>query len=96
MMPMLTDVKLALRISGTTFDDEINDLIETARQDLILSGVLSSKANDDTDALIKRAILFYCKANFGWDNTEADRLQAAYESIKHHLTLTSEYTTEEV
>lgn len=93
---MLADVKLALRLSTDALDGEVNDLIESARQDLILSGVLSSKANDDTDALVKRAILFYCKANFGWDNPEADRLQTAYESIRNHLTLTDEYTVEEL
>lgn len=91
-MAMLDDVKIALRVSHTALDGEISDLIATARQDLILSGVLPAKANLDTDALVKRAIITYVKAHFGWDNPDADRLQNAYHMLKQHLTLSKEYT----
>lgn len=89
-MAILDDVKLALRISaGTaTFDSEIQGLIDAAKTDLGLSGVL--KVND-ADALVKRAIIVYCKANFGWGNPDADRLQKAYDSLKAHLSLSLEY-----
>jgi uncharacterized phage protein (predicted DNA packaging) len=92
-MAMLDDIKDVLRISGTTLNTEVTDLIAAARTDLILSGVLATKANSDTDALIKRAISTYCKANFGWDNPEAERFQSAYNMLKNHLCLSSEYTT---
>lgn len=95
-MPILDDVKLALRISNTAFDGEITDLISAARSDLQLSGVLESKANDDTDALIKRAIVVYCKANFGWNNPDAEKLQQSYNMLKMHLSLSQEYTVEAV
>ncbi|WP_209121514.1 head-tail connector protein [Alkalihalobacillus sp. BA299] len=93
-MTILNDVKSSLRISSsqTAFDGEIIDLIEEARNDLILSGVTSEKANGDTDALIKRAIKTYAKANFGWDNPDADRLQKSYELLKQHLSLSQEYS----
>jgi uncharacterized phage protein (predicted DNA packaging) len=91
MMPILDDIKIALRISNTAFDAEINDLIAAARSDLKLSGVLESKVNDDTDALIKRAIVVYCKANFGWNNPDAERLQQSYNMLKCHLALSQEY-----
>lgn len=91
---MLDEVKVALRISSAAFDSEIQDLINAARQELILAGVLPSKASDDTDPLIKRAIVTYCKANFGFANPDADRLQRAYDSLKCHLSLSVEYTTE--
>lgn len=93
---MLRSVKKALRISPSNclLDEEVIDLIEAARSDLCLSGVLPSKANDDSDPLIKRAITVYCKANSGFDNPDADRLQRSYESIKAHLTLSQEYTVE--
>lgn len=91
-MAILDDVKLALRISNIAFDGEIMDLIAAARQDLILSGVISTKANDDTDPLIRRAIITYCKANFGYDNPEAERFQQSYDMLKAHLTLSLEYT----
>ena len=52
---MLEVVKTALRISHNQLDSEITDLIEAARLDLSLSGVSTTKANDDSDPLIKRA-----------------------------------------
>jgi uncharacterized phage protein (predicted DNA packaging) len=95
---MLDDVKTALRISNAAFDSEITDLISAARSDLILSGILANKANDDTDPLIKRAIIVYVKANFGWNNPDAERLQQSYNMLKIHLALSQEYAevTEDV
>lgn len=91
---LLGSVKALLRITSTVFDDEIDDLISSARQDLLLSGVLSSKANSDTDALIKRAIACYVKANFGWENPDYDKFLQSYSMLKQHLTLSQEYTVE--
>lgn len=91
--PTIKDyVKVALRISSTTttYDTEITDLINAAKADLELSGVLNEFV-DDTNALIKQAIITYVKANFGWDNPDADRLQRAYDMLKSHLTLTRDY-----
>ena len=44
------------------------------------------------DPLIKRAIIVYVKANFGWDNPDAERLQKSYDMLKTHLALSAEYT----
>lgn len=93
---MFDEIKAALRISASTnaFDTEVCDLIDAARQDLILSGVTSIKANDDTDALIKRAVSIYVKANFGWANPDAERLQNSYDLLKTHLSMSVEYNTD--
>ena len=89
---MLNDVKDALRVNGDDLNLEILDLIEAAKADLILSGVLESKVID-TDPLIKRAVTVYCKANFGYEDPKlAERFQESYISLKHHLTLSAEYT----
>jgi uncharacterized phage protein (predicted DNA packaging) len=88
---MLEAIKVILRISNDAYDSEIQDLIEAAIADLILSGVLSTKAYDDTDSLIKRAVSIYVKANFGWDNPDSDKLQKSYEMLKSHLTLAGDY-----
>ncbi|AFK87421.1 MULTISPECIES: head-tail connector protein [Thermoanaerobacterium] len=93
---MLDDIKKLLRITTTAFDTEINDLISAARQDLVLSGVDSTKANDDTDPLIKRAISLYCKANFGFDNPDADRLQQSYNLLKMSLALSGDYNGSDI
>ena len=85
---MLDKVKLALRISGTVFDLEIQDLIDAAKLDLQISGVVKV---DEEDALIQRAIIVYCKANFGYDNNEAERFQKSYDMLKQHLSLAGDY-----
>lgn len=90
-MPMPDDVKLALRIKTSTLDVEINDLIEACKLDLSISGV---KVINDTDLLIKRAIIVYCKANFGLDNEDSEKYQRSYNSLKEHLSLCSDYNTE--
>ena len=91
-MALLDDVKLALRISpGTTaYDGEVEDLIEAAKADLKLSGVAPAKL-DESDPLVKRAIVTYCKAHFGFDNADAERLEQAYGMLKMHLTLSQDY-----
>jgi uncharacterized phage protein (predicted DNA packaging) len=88
---MLNDIKVSLRISHTALDAELTDLIESARHDLALSGISSEKTKDDTDPLIKRAIITYCKANFGLENKDSEKYQRSYESLKNHLTLAGDY-----
>lgn len=88
---MLEKVKNALRISGDEHNDEVQDLIDAAKTDLVSSGV---KKISEYDALIIRAIILYCKAHFGYDDM-ADRFMQAYEVLKIHLALSSEYTAGE-
>lgn len=87
-MAILDDIKNELRVSGTDFDTEITALIATAKADLTQSGV---RKVVDTDALTKMAIVLYCKANFGWDNPEADRFNALYDAIRTKLAIASDY-----
>ena len=90
---LIDDVKLALRLAPaqTHFDGEIRDLIAAAEMDLIQSGVDPAKAVDHADPLIKRAIIMYCKAHFGWENADYERLEQAYQMLKAHLSLASDY-----
>jgi uncharacterized phage protein (predicted DNA packaging) len=91
---ILDDVKMALRITHNALDTEVIDLIASARNDLVLAGILPIKANDDADPLIKRAIVAYAKSQFGYDNPEADRFQRAYDSLKLRLAIAPEYVGE--
>ena len=86
---MLAAVKLALRIINSAYDSEINSLIDAAKRDLSLSGV--SRSEDISDPLIKQAIIFYCKANFGISNPESERYQKSYDTLKNHLSLAGDY-----
>lgn len=88
---MLDKAKLSLRVSNVAFDDEIIDLIEAARLELIEAGVSGDKAMDDSDPLIKRAIITYVKANFGFDNPDYEKLNESFKSLKIHLSQSSDY-----
>ena len=89
---MLSDIKDSLRVNGTDLDNEILDLIESAKADLILSGVNQNKIKDN-DPLVKRAVTVYCKAHFGYDDPKlSERFEQSYISLKQHLTLSMEYT----
>lgn len=89
-MALLDDVKKALRISNAEYNTEVQDLIDAAKLDLEITG-LHKPLILDTDALIKRAITLYCKAHFGYNNPDADRLVQAYNSLKTHLSLSGDY-----
>lgn len=87
-MALLDDVKATLRITSTSFNTEVTDLIAAAKQDLTLTGI---NCEDETDSLIKRAIITYCKGNFGYNNQEAERFLESYEKLKAHLALSGDY-----
>lgn len=85
---MLEKVKLALRITTTAFDSEIEDLISAALADLGIAGVCDV---NDTDPLIVRAVITFCKANFG-EPDEYERLKSAYDEQKAQLQMATGYT----
>lgn len=88
---MLEKVKLALRIKSIKLDDEIIDLIESAKIDLSISGIKNIK---EEDPLIQQAIKLYCKANFGLDNKDSEKYEKSYEMLKTSLALCGDYNTE--
>lgn len=89
---MLEKIRKSLRITSTNFDDEIQDLIDSAKVDMKISGV---EVINEEDPLIKRAIDFYCKANFYIENKDADRYQKRYEELIKHLSLAGDYKANE-
>ncbi|AZI46199.1 MULTISPECIES: head-tail connector protein [Bacillus] len=88
---MFESVKRSLRITHSFLDDEIHELVAAARQDLVQSGVSASKAESEEDPLIKRAVITYCKANFGLSNVDSEKYQRSYDMLKNHLALASDY-----
>jgi uncharacterized phage protein (predicted DNA packaging) len=85
---MIEKVRKSLRISHTALDDDIQDLIEAALMELQLSGI---KKLDESDPLIIRAVTVYCKAEFGFDNPDAERFRNSFESLRNHLALAGDY-----
>ena len=92
-MALLEKVKTALRVSNNALDEaEIMPLIEAAKKDLYLAGVVTL---NESDPLIIRAVTVYVKGQFGYDNPEAERFDQVFESLKNKLTQAGEYNTEQ-
>lgn len=84
----LDKVKLNLRISSDVFDEaEIQPLIDAALKELERRGVVNQPAEDP---LIFRAVVFYCKAHFGFDK-DGTRYEAAFDKLADALALSGEY-----
>jgi hypothetical protein len=87
-MALLDDVKVACRVTSNTFDSELNMLIESAKVDLGIAGVVLPNS---LDSICDVAIITYCKLHFGNpDNYE--QLKASYDEQKSQLSMSSGYT----
>lgn len=85
---MLNKVKMALRIVTNSYDSELTDLIEAAKQDLGIAGVI---VPSELDAIVTRAIITYCKMLFGLPE-DYDKLKASYDEQKAQLSNATGYT----
>lgn len=85
---MLEKVKLALRITTNAYDSELQDLIDAAKLDLGIAGVVLP---DTLDAIVSRAVVTYCKVHFGSPD-DFDRLKASYDEQKAQLSMATGYT----
>ena len=85
---MLEKVKLALRITTTAFDSELNDLIAAALADLGIAGVTTIT---ETDPLIVRAVTTFCRVNFGQPH-DYDKHKYSYDEQKAQLQVATGYT----
>lgn len=91
-MTLLADVKTALRVSSTALDGDISILIDAALADLALVGITGDSVNINTeDPLIKRAVITFCRANFGQPD-DYEKMKASYDEQKAQLWMASNYT----
>lgn len=88
---MLEAVKKACRVTAEAYNDELTDLIAAAKADLTLAGVEEANAKNDTDPLIRRAVITFCKMNFGAPDNY-DKLKASYDEQKAQLQGAKVYT----
>lgn len=97
-MSLLIKTKMACRVSESTvtYNDELTSLIEAALADLGITDIDEEKlTTEDTDPLIERAVMTYCKMNFGYavlTNDQYDRLKSSYDEQKSQLLMSSSYT----
>ena len=89
---MLAKVKLALRVTTNAFDDEIAGLIAAACADLGVVGVEVTQTTEDP--LLTRAIITYCRMNFG-SPEDYDRLKKSYDEQKAQMISCTGYGLEE-
>lgn len=89
-MALLDDVKMALRVTTTAYDSEINDLINSAKLDLGIAGV---ELPQTLDSVCNTAIKTYCKLNFGTPNpANWEYLKKSYDEQKAQLSMSTGYT----
>lgn len=84
---MLGEIKAALRLTTDAYDTELAELQTAALLDLRIAGVLTGRM----DALIKRAVITYCRMNFG-SPEDYERLKRSYDEQKAQLMMASGYT----
>lgn len=86
-MDLCEAVKVRLRIKTSAFDyAEVLPLIDTCLKDLKRVGIIAA----DDDPLVIQAVVFYCKANFGFSDDQ-ERYQKAYESLRDSMAMSGEY-----
>lgn len=89
-MDILTEVKMALRVTTDSYNDELTALIEAAKIDLYQANVGSV---DYDDPIIRRGIILYCRLYFG-SPSDFDRLKRAYDELKMQLGMATGYMVE--
>lgn len=88
-MALIDDVKMALRVTTQAYDAEISDLIESAKIDLGIAGVIVPENNK----VVNTAIKTYCKMNFGTPNpANWEILKKSYDEQKAQLSTSSDFS----
>jgi len=88
-MTIQAAAKMALRVTTTAFDDQIDDLIQAALLDLEAAGVTFT---DPDDPLVRQAVVTYVRMHFGQPD-DFDRLKTSYDEQKAQMSTRSGYTT---
>ena len=88
-MALIDDARIALRLTTTAYDSELNRLINAAKLDLGIAGVTLPDTLDD---LCNTAIISYVLTKFG-EPDNPDRLKASYDEQKAQLSMATGYTT---
>ena len=91
-MKLFDEVKAALRVSteDAGITGEIRDLIGGAKRELRRLGVQSKEISADSevlqDEILKRAVILYTKAHFGFSEDQEKYLEI-YEKLKGYIAI---------
>ena len=78
-MALLEDARVALRVTSTLTDEEIQMWVDAALADMERVGVKPELIDPDNPApLVRSAVIMYVKGQYGYDNTEAPRFLESY------------------
>jgi len=83
----MKDARLAVRLSNTEFDRELQDLQDAAVADLAAAGI----AEMEDDRLYDQALRMYLKGNFEPGAPEAAACREIYERIKGTIKHSDKY-----
>lgn len=87
---LLDKTKTALRVTVDAYDSDLTDMIEAAKLDLGIAGVVLPAT---LDAICERAIITYCRVHFSaLSDGEFSRLKASYDEQKAQLSTATGYT----
>lgn len=84
---MIERVKLALRLSTDAYDVDVQGLIDAAYADLGIAGINNASMGDP---IIDRAVITYCRLNFGSPD-DYEKLKASYDEQKAQLQMATGY-----
>lgn len=78
-MALLDDARLALRVTSTLTDDEIQMWVDAALADMERVGVRTELLDEDQpSAMVRSAVICFVKGQYGYDNPEAPRFLDSY------------------
>ena len=90
-MTTLEKIKLAVRISHSKLDEDVQADIDACLADLRLCGVLHA---DESDPLILNAIKLWCRSLYTDDPAKGAEYLRRYESLKASLMMAEGYGRE--
>lgn len=91
-MALIDKVRMACRVTTTAYDNEFADLISAAFADMGITDIRPELLTDgNIMPLIQRAVITYCRLNFGQPD-DYDRLKKSYDEQKAQLLMSSTYT----
>lgn len=94
-MALIDKVKVACRVTTTAYDEELNDLICAGIRDIGITDVRDDLLENvnQLPPLVQRAVISYCKMNFGYLSVEQyEKFKASYDEQKSQLLMSSNYT----
>lgn len=80
-------VKEAVRVKSSAADEEIRGLIQACIAEMRIAGVYVA---DLEDAMVKQAVILYCKGYYGYDD-KPEGFREAFGALRDAMALSGEY-----